>query len=101
MQAGCWESQYEGTLKYSKFLTGMNSKFFLARELANIFAYITVIVSLVVNFTRKNICILIHPEKSFFDSKKISLNGRNLCIATRLKKNFFGVKKFFDYLFFN
>ena len=40
-----------------------------------------------------------HPEKSFFDSKKISLNQRNFCIAIRSKNSFFDLKKFLDYFF--
>ena len=39
-------------------------------------------------------------EKSFFDTKKISLKQRNLCIAIRSKKSFFDLKKSLDCFFF-
>ena len=39
------------------------------------------------------------PEKSFFDSKKTSLNQTNLCIAVRSKKAFFDLNKFLDCFF--
>ena len=40
------------------------------------------------------------PKKSFFDSKKISLNQTNLCIAIQSRKTFFHLRKFLDYFFF-
>ena len=46
------------------------------------------------------ICLLVYPEKTFFDSKKISLNQTNLYIAIWLKKSFFDLKKFLYCLFF-
>ena len=39
------------------------------------------------------------PEKSFFDSTKISLNQTNLCIDIRSKKSFLDLKKFLDCFF--
>ena len=41
----------------------------------------------------------LHPERSFFDLKNISLNQTNLCIAIRPKKSFFNLKKFLDCFF--
>ena len=38
----------------------------------------------------------LHSEKSFFDSKKISLIQTILCIAIRSNKSFFDLKKSFD-----
>ena len=41
----------------------------------------------------------VHPEKSFFHLKTISLTQKNVCIAIRTKKCFFDLKKYLDYLF--